>query len=131
MKNNSAIASSRNGCYRPDELTKGLYINGLWQVASSGKTLDVVDPSNESLIARVADADEIDGLATVEAAAAAAPEWADTAPRKRAEILRRCFELMTERAKDLAWLISLENGKALSDARGEVGYAAEFFRWNA
>ena len=49
----------------------------------------------------------------------------------RAEILRRCFELMTERSEELAQLISLENGKALADARGEVAYAAEFFRWFA
>jgi len=131
MKNTSAIASTGSRFYRPDEVAEGLYINGLRQAASSGKTLDVIDPSNESLIARVADAGEIDGLAAVEAAAAAAPGWAHTAPRIRAEILRSCFELMTERADDLAWLISLENGKALSDARGEVAYAAEFFRWNA
>ncbi len=131
MKNNSAIASSSSRFYLPDQLAKGLYINGLWQVASSGKTLDVIDPSSESLIARVADAGEVDAMAAIEAAAAAAPGWANTAPRKRGEILRRCFELMTERADDLAWLISLENGKALSDARGEVAYAAEFFRWNA
>ncbi len=131
MKNNSAIVSSNGRFYLPDQVAKGLYINGLWQVASSGKTLDVIDPSRESLVARVADASEVDAMAAIEAAAAAATGWANTAPRKRGEILRRCFELMTERADDLAWLISLENGKALSDARGEVAYAAEFFRWNA
>lgn len=131
MKNNSAIVSSNGRFYLPDQVAKGLYINGLWQVASSGKTLDVIDPSSESLVARVADASEVDAMAAIEAAAAAATGWANTAPRKRGEILRRCFELMTERADDLAWLISLENGKALSDARGEVAYAAEFFRWNA
>ncbi len=131
MINNSTIASSNGRFYLPDQVAKGLYINGLWQVASSGKTLDVIDPSSESLVARVADASEVDAMAAIEAAAAAAPGWANTAPRKRGEILRRCFELMTERADDLAWLISLENGKALSDARGEVAYAAEFFRWNA
>ncbi len=131
MINNSTIASSNGRFYLPDQVAKGLYINGLWQVASSGKTLDVIDPSSESLVARVADASEVDAMAAIEAAAAAATGWANTAPRKRGEILRRCFELMTERADDLAWLISLENGKALSDARGEVAYAAEFFRWNA
>ncbi|TGS87329.1 aldehyde dehydrogenase family protein, partial [Mesorhizobium sp. M2D.F.Ca.ET.178.01.1.1] len=55
--------------------------------------------------------------------------WRETAPRKRSEILRRCFELMVERSETLAMLISLENGKGLRDARGEVAYAAEFFRW--
>uniref|UniRef100_UPI001A9712A2 NAD-dependent succinate-semialdehyde dehydrogenase n=1 Tax=Paracoccus fontiphilus TaxID=1815556 RepID=UPI001A9712A2 len=67
----------------------------------------------------------------VDAAAAAAPGWAATPPRQRAEILRRCWELMTRDAERLARLISLENGKALKDARGEVAYAAEFFRWFA
>ena len=57
--------------------------------------------------------------------------WAATAPRVRSEILRRAFELMTDRADELAKLISLENGKALVDAKGEVTYAAEFFRWFA
>ena len=72
-----------------------------------------------------------DAAAAVDAAARAAPGWAATPPRQRSEILRRCFELMSERADMLARLISLENGKALRDARGEVAYAAEFFRWNA
>ncbi len=79
----------------------------------------------------MADAGVEDAAAAVDAAAAAAAGWAATAPRKRSEILRRCFELMTERAEMLAQLISLENGKALRDAHGEVAYAAEFFRWNA
>ena len=70
-----------------------------------------------------------DGLAAVEAADRALPTWAATAPRHRAEILRRAFELMKERAEGLAKLITQENGKALKDARGEVAYAAEFFRW--
>jgi succinate-semialdehyde dehydrogenase/glutarate-semialdehyde dehydrogenase len=117
--------------YQPEAVAKGLYINGAWRAAASDKTIAVLDPSTESVIAKVADADEADAMAAVEAAAKAAPPWAATAPRKRAEILRRCFELMTERAEDLAWLISLENGKALRDARGEVAYAAEFFRWNS
>jgi succinate-semialdehyde dehydrogenase / glutarate-semialdehyde dehydrogenase len=72
-----------------------------------------------------------DAAAAVDAAAAAGPEWAATAPRQRSEVLRRAFELMTERADELAKLISLENGKALVDAKGEVSYAAEFFRWYA
>ncbi|MBO0821391.1 MAG: NAD-dependent succinate-semialdehyde dehydrogenase, partial [Nocardiopsaceae bacterium] len=67
----------------------------------------------------------------VAAAHAALPAWAATAPRRRGEILRRAFELMTERAEGLARLMSAENGKSLRDARGEVAYAAEFFRWYA
>ena len=77
----------------------------------------------------MADGDVGDALAAVDAAAAAADAWAATPPRQRAEILRRAFELMTSHAEGLAHLVSLENGKALTDARGEVAYAAEFFRW--
>ncbi len=65
----------------------------------------------------------------VGAASAALPGWAATPPRKRGEILRRAYELMIERAEPLARLMVLENGKALPDARAEITYAAEFFRW--
>jgi succinate-semialdehyde dehydrogenase/glutarate-semialdehyde dehydrogenase len=83
------------------------------------------------VLAAVPDATLDDAAAAVEAAARAASGWRETAPRKRSEILRCCFELMIERQEMLATLISMENGKALRDARGEVAYAAEFFRWNA
>src|SRR6201999_2428993 len=70
-----------------------------------------------------------DALAAVAAAHEAGPRWAAVPPRERAEILRAAFEAMNAKAEGLAELISLENGKALRDARGEVAYAAEFFRW--
>jgi len=108
-----------------------LLIAGNWQNAGGGDTVEVVNPSDASVITDIADADVEDGLAAVDAAAAAFPDWAATPPRRRAEILRRCFDLMTERSEQIAHLISLENGKALADARGEVAYAAEFFRWYA
>ena len=107
----------------------GLYIDGAWRSASDGATIEVLDPAREEVIASVASASIADGLAAVDAAHRALPAWAATAPRRRAEILRRAFELMTGRAEDLAKLISQENGKALKDARGEAVYAAEFFRW--
>ncbi|HET9188694.1 MAG TPA: aldehyde dehydrogenase family protein, partial [Acidothermaceae bacterium] len=108
-----------------------LYIGGKWSPSADGSTVQVVDPSSGAVIADVANATVDDGLAAVAAAAEAAAEWASTAPRQRAEILRRMFELMTQRRHDLARLISIENGKALPDAAGEVAYAAEFFRWYA
>jgi len=108
-----------------------LLIAGDWRDAASGGTVDVVNPSDATVITAIADADVEDGLSAVDAAAAAFPEWAATPPRRRAEVLSRCFDLMTERREELARLISLENGKALPDARGEVSYAAEFFRWYA
>jgi succinate-semialdehyde dehydrogenase/glutarate-semialdehyde dehydrogenase len=81
------------------------------------------------VIASVADGTVEDAIAAVDAAADAAAQWAGTSPRGRAEVLRKAFTLMTERGEDLARLITWENGKALADARGEVAYAAEFFRW--
>ena len=104
-----------------------LYIDGQW-VDGNG-TLDVIDPSDGSVIAKVATAGDAEIEAALAAADRAAPTWAKTAPRVRAEILRKAFELMTQEADDLAELISKENGKALPDAKGEVTYAAEFFRW--
>ncbi|MET3522293.1 MAG: NAD-dependent succinate-semialdehyde dehydrogenase [Mesorhizobium sp.] len=112
-------------------VSHGLYIGGRWQPSSEGRVIEVVDPSTEAVIAAVPDATLADAAAAVDAAAKAAAGWRETSPRRRSEILRRCFELMTERAEILAALISLENGKALRDARSEVAYAAEFFRWNA
>jgi succinate-semialdehyde dehydrogenase/glutarate-semialdehyde dehydrogenase len=106
-----------------------LFLGGKWVPASSGGRFDVYDPSTGDVIASVADGTVEDAIAAVDAADAAAAGWAATAPRERAEILRRAFELMTARAGELARLISLENGKALTDAAGEVAYAAEFFRW--
>ncbi|MEP6760963.1 MAG: NAD-dependent succinate-semialdehyde dehydrogenase [Sporichthyaceae bacterium] len=108
-----------------------LFIGGTWRAASEGGRFDVLDPATGDVIAQVADGSVDDGLAAVEAASEALPAWAATAPRERAEILRRAWELMTERADEIATLISLENGKALVDAKGEAIYAAEFFRWYA
>ncbi len=104
-----------------------LYIDGQW-VDGNG-TLDVTDPSDGSVIAKVATAGDAQIEAALAAAHRAAPAWAKTAPRVRAEMLRKAFELMIQEADYLAELISKENGKAITDAKGEVAYAAEFFRW--
>ena len=104
-----------------------LYIDGQW-VDGNG-TLDVTDPSDGSVIAKVATAGDAQIEAALAAAHRAAPSWAKTAPRVRAEMLRKAFELMIQEADYLAELISKENGKAITDAKGEVAYAAEFFRW--
>ncbi|MCW2595974.1 MAG: succinate-semialdehyde dehydrogenase / glutarate-semialdehyde dehydrogenase [Pseudonocardiales bacterium] len=106
-----------------------LHIGGKDVPSADGARFDVVDPANGEVIASVADGSVVDALAAVDAAAVAAADWAATAPRHRAEVLRVAFEAMTDEADDYAHLISLENGKALADARGEVAYAAEFFRW--
>jgi succinate-semialdehyde dehydrogenase/glutarate-semialdehyde dehydrogenase len=113
-----------------DRLTD-LYIGGQPVPASNGGRFDVVDPATGSVVASVANGTVEDAIAAVDAAQDAAAAWAATPPRGRGEILRRGFELMTGQAEDLARLITLKNGKALAYARGEVGYAAEFFRWYA
>ncbi len=108
-----------------------MFIGGTWRDASDGTVIEVLDPATGEPVASVAGGTVEDGLAAVDAAAAAIESWSAVAPRERGEILRTAFELMTERAEQLARLIVLENGKALPDARGEVAYAAEFFRWYA
>ena len=114
--------------YSSDLLTD-LYIGGKPVAASDGGRFDVLDPATGGVLASVADGTVEDAIAAVDAADQAAAEWAATAPRQRAEILRKAFELMTAQADQLARLITAENGKALLDAKGEVTYAAEFFRW--
>ena len=107
----------------------GLLINGQWRPAGSGKTFDVEDPATGKVLLSISDAGAEDGAAALDAAAAAQADWARTAPRERGEILRRAFELVTERAEDFALLMTLEMGKPLAEARGEVTYGAEFLRW--
>ncbi len=106
-----------------------LFINGEWREAENGARFPVYDPADGSIIAQVASADAGDALDALDAAVAVQREWATTPPRVRGEILRTAFELITERADDLAKIISLEMGKTLAEARGEVAYGAEFFRW--
>src|SRR5213076_298080 len=108
-----------------------LWIGGKWKKSSDGGRFDVFDPATENKVASVASATVDDAKAAVDAASDAFPGWAAKKPRERAEILRKSFELIMRDAERLAKLITIENGKALSDSRGEVAYAAEFFRWYA
>ena len=106
-----------------------LFIGGKFVDASDGATFEVIDPATERSLGAVANATVEDAEAAVSAAAAALPAWATLAPRARAEILRRTFELIVAQQEPLARLITRENGKSLADARAEMAYAAEFFRW--
>jgi len=108
-----------------------LWIGGKWKKASDGARFDVIDPATENKITSVASASLDDAKSAVDAAAGAFEGWAGRKPRERAEILRKAYEVIMAQAERLAKLITLENGKALSDSRGEVAYAAEFFRWYA
>ncbi|MCW2834396.1 MAG: gabD 1 [Nocardioides sp.] len=106
-----------------------LFIAGEWREAEDSARFTVEDPADGSTLAEVADAGESDAADALEAAVAAQAAWAATAPRERGELLRSAFELMTERRDEFARVISLEMGKPLAEAAGEVTYGAEFFRW--
>jgi len=108
-----------------------LWIGGKWRKSSDNQRFDVIDPATERTIASVASASVDDAKAAVDAASDAFEGWAGRKPRERAEILRKAFDLIVRDAERFAKLITIENGKALSDSRGEVLYSAEFFRWYA
>lgn len=108
-----------------------LYINGTWSKGTTGERFDVINPATEEVLASVASADIADADAALDAAEAAMKGWAARTPRQRSEVLRKAWELMTAKLDYFANLITLENGKAGSDAKGEATYAAEFFRWFA
>ena len=106
-----------------------LFIGGQWRDAEGGKTFAVEDPSNGATLVEVADASVADGKAALDAAVAAQGDWAATPPRDRGEILRKAFEIITERADELALLMTLEMGKPIKEAKAEIAYGSEFFRW--
>ena len=108
-----------------------LYIGGEWRDSASGQTFEVHDPATGRTIAEVADGTSADGRAALDAAVAAQAGWAKVPPRERSELLRSAFELINERAETFAMLMTLEMGKPLAEARGEVKYGNEFFRWFA
>ncbi|MGZ8771406.1 MAG: NAD-dependent succinate-semialdehyde dehydrogenase [Aeromicrobium sp.] len=112
-----------------DNVNKQLFIGGTWRDAEGGKTLEVEDPSTGRVLTEVADASVADGKAALDAAVAAQEAWAATPPRDRGEILRRAFELITERTDELALLMTLEMGKTIKESKAEIAYASEFFRW--
>jgi len=108
---------------------KGLLIGGSWREAAAGRRFEVEDPATGAALCEVADGRAVDGAGALDAASAAAPEWALTAPRERGEILRRAFELVARRTDELALLMTLEMGKPLAESRAEVTYANDFLRW--
>jgi succinate-semialdehyde dehydrogenase/glutarate-semialdehyde dehydrogenase len=114
-----------------DAVPTGLFIGGTWRPAASGATLAVDDPATGKTLVEVANASPDDGRAALDAAVAAQPGFAALPPRERGEILRRAYELIMSRIDDLALLMTLEMGKPLAESKGEVAYAAEFFRWFA
>lgn len=112
-----------------DRVQTGLGIGGVWQESSSGKTIDVHDPSTGEVVKSIADATVEDAVRALDAAVAAQDAWAATPSRERSNILRRAFDLLIERREEFALLMSIEMGKPIQEARGEVNYGAEFLRW--
>jgi len=112
-----------------DAAPRRLFIGGEWRDARKGRTFPVMDPATGEVLTRVADADAVDGVAALAAAADAQEAWAATPPRARAEMLRAVYEAMTDATDRVALLVTLEMGKPLAESRAEVAYAAEFFRW--
>ena len=107
----------------------GLYIGGSWRPATGGRTLAVTDPSTGTTIKEIADASVEDGVAALDAACEAYGSWSRTSARRRAEVLRRAFDLLAERKEDFALLMTIEMGKPLAESAGEVAYGGEFLRW--
>ncbi|MEA2439224.1 MAG: succinate-semialdehyde dehydrogenase / glutarate-semialdehyde dehydrogenase [Thermoleophilaceae bacterium] len=114
-----------------EAVPKKLYVGGKWRDGSAEGPIEVEDPATEETIAEVANASAEDASAALAACADAQADWQHTPPRERGEILRRAYELITERADDLALIMTLEMGKSLTESKAEVTYASEFFRWFA
>jgi succinate-semialdehyde dehydrogenase / glutarate-semialdehyde dehydrogenase len=112
-----------------DKVQKKLYIGGEWRDASGGGTLEVIDPATEEPLCEIADGTSEDAMAALDAAVEMQGEWAATAPNDRAGILWKAFETLTERADELALLMTLEMGKPVAESKAEIIYAADFFRW--
>jgi succinate-semialdehyde dehydrogenase / glutarate-semialdehyde dehydrogenase len=112
-----------------DKVEKKLYIGGEWRDASGGGTLEVLDPATEEPLCEVADGTPDDAMAALDAAVETQAEWAATPPNDRAGILWKAFEKLTERADELALLMTLEMGKPVAESKAEIIYAADFFRW--
>ncbi len=112
-----------------DAVPKQLFVGGQWRDAAEGGTLGVEDPATGATLCEVADAQVDDAVAALDAAVAMQAEWGSHAPRERGEILRRAFEMLSERADELALLMTLEMGKPVAESKAEITYAAEFLRW--
>ncbi|MFL5835783.1 MAG: aldehyde dehydrogenase family protein, partial [Solirubrobacteraceae bacterium] len=127
----STATQSQNESAVVDGVPKQLYIGGEWADPAEGGTLPVEDPATNETLAEVADAKPDDATRALDAAVATQAEWAAHPPRERGEILRRAWQGMTERADELALLMTLEMGKTVAESKAEIAYASEFFRWFA
>lgn len=127
MLTESALSAAERAAI--DTVPRGLFIQGRWR--ATARTLPVFDPATGEVLCAVADADPADGLAALDAACAAQREWAATPPRERSDLLMRVHRALLAETDRLGLIATLEMGKPLAEARGEIAYAAEFFRWFA
>lgn len=107
------------------------YIAGKWQSGADGRTIDITNPADGQVIGRVAAMSAAESRQAVDAAEAAFDDWADLLPQERSRLMRRWFDLMMANKEDLAQLMMLEQGKPISEARGEIDYAASFIEYYA
>lgn len=112
-------------------LRRQAYINGEWTNASNQKTYPVKNPFDRSVLTEVPDMAASDARKAVEAAHNAFAVWKKKPARERAELLRKWFLLMTEHEQDLAQILTLEQGKPLDEALGEIRYGASYIQWFA
>ncbi|MGO4248342.1 NAD-dependent succinate-semialdehyde dehydrogenase [Paenarthrobacter sp. RAF54_2] len=111
------------------KVSTGVFIDGEWGEAASGARFKVVNPATEEVIATVADGGPEDAQRAIETAGRVQKDWAKTSPRERSEILRRAYDLVMARQDDIALIMTSEMGKPLAEAKGEIAYAADYFRW--
>jgi succinate-semialdehyde dehydrogenase/glutarate-semialdehyde dehydrogenase len=105
------------------------YVNGAWVQARSGATIDVDNPATGAILGTVPKLGGAETREAIDAAARAFPEWRRKTAKERAVVLRRWFDLMMQHQEDLARLMTMEQGKPITESRGEVAYAASFLEW--
>ncbi|WP_165010727.1 NAD-dependent succinate-semialdehyde dehydrogenase [Neisseria yangbaofengii] len=115
----------------PHLLKNLCYINGQWLAATGGQTIRVTNPANGETVGEVPDMGEQEARDAVDAAYAALPEWSAQTAQERSRILRRWFDLMMEHQDDLAMILTMEQGKPLAEAKGEIAYGASYIEWFA
>jgi succinate-semialdehyde dehydrogenase/glutarate-semialdehyde dehydrogenase len=116
---------------RPSLLRQQCPVGGQWIDASDGETIDVVNPATGDIIGAVPRLSASDVESAIQAANKALPAWRDTSAKERSKLLRRWYDLCMEHQEDLALILTSEQGKPLTEARGEIAYGSSFIEWFA
>jgi succinate-semialdehyde dehydrogenase / glutarate-semialdehyde dehydrogenase len=119
----------RSWLHDQDLFREDLFVGGQWRSGGTDRRIDVTDPATGAVIGQIAEADESDVRSAIAAAKEAFPVWAGLTAQQRGRILRRWYDLILENADDLAMILTAEQGKPLSEARGEILYGAGFVEW--